>query len=104
MYAIVDTGGKQYKVSPGSVFNVEKIEADIGSEVVLDRVLLVSDQDEQLKVGSPYLDGGKVLCEVLKQDKDKKVIIFKHKKRKDYRKRAGHRQAFTQLQVKQIEI
>ncbi len=104
MYAIVDTGGKQYKVSPGAVFNVEKIEADIGSELVLDKVLLARDQDEQLKVGRPYLDGGKVLCEVLKQDKDKKVIIFKHKKRKDYRKRAGHRQAFTQLQVKQIEI
>ncbi|MFP4214089.1 MAG: 50S ribosomal protein L21 [Desulfohalobiaceae bacterium] len=104
MYAIVDTGGKQYKVSPGAVFNVEKIEAEAGSEVVLDKVLLARDGQEEIKVGTPYLDQCRVVCEVLKQDKDKKIMIFKHKQRKDYRKRAGHRQEFTQLQVKEIEV
>ncbi|MFO8031081.1 MAG: 50S ribosomal protein L21 [Desulfohalobiaceae bacterium] len=104
MYAIVDTGGKQYKVSPGAVFNVEKIEAEAGAEVVLDKILLAKDGQDELKVGTPYLNQARVVCEVLKQDKDKKIIVFKHKKRKDYRKRAGHRQEFTQLQVKDIEI
>lgn len=104
MYAIVDTGGKQYKASPGTVLNVEKIEAEAGSEVVLDKILLARDGQDELKVGTPYLDQGRVVCKVLKQDKDKKVMIFKHKKRKDYRKRAGHRQEFTQLQVKEIEV
>jgi large subunit ribosomal protein L21 len=104
MYAIVDTGGKQYKVSPGAVLNVEKIEAEAGSEVVLDRILLAKNGQEEVKVGTPYLDQARVVCEVLKQDKGKKVLIFKHKKRKDYRKRAGHRQEFTQLQVKDIEV
>lgn len=101
MYAIVNTGGKQYKVQEGSVLNVEKINASQGDEVVLDKVLLISDND-QVKVGTPYLEA-KVACEVLEQARGRKITIFKHKKRKDYRKKAGHRQFLTKLRVKSIE-
>lgn len=103
MYAIVDTGGKQYRVSEGEVINVEKLNSEVGSEVVLDKVLLVNSQD-QIKLGDPFLADGKIRCEVLEHNKDKKVVIFKHKKRKDYRKKAGHRQPYTKLRIQSIEV
>mgnify|MGYP006275877887 FL=1 len=101
MYAIIDTGGKQYKVTEGQVFNVEQLEGDVGADIVLEQVLLVKD-DQGVKIGQPFLDA-RVTCEVLDHGKGDKVVVFKHKKRKDYRKKAGHRQRFTTVKVKSIE-
>ena len=102
MYAIVKSGGKQYRVQEGSFLNVEKLSAEPGTEIVLDKVLAVGEGDE-LQVGKPYVDAAKVNCEVVEQKRGKKVVIFKHKKRKDYRRKAGHRQDFTKLKVKEIQ-
>ncbi|MFP4049712.1 MAG: 50S ribosomal protein L21 [Desulfovermiculus sp.] len=102
MYAIVNTGGKQYKVQEGQTLQVEKLPADVGSEVVLDQVLFVSS-DQGVQVGNPLVQA-RVTCEVLDQARDRKVVIFKHKKRKDYRRKAGHRQPYTVLKVKDIEV
>jgi large subunit ribosomal protein L21 len=101
MYAIIDTGGKQYKVSEGQIFDVEQLEGEVGSDIVLDQVLLVKD-DGGVKVGQPFLDA-RVTCEVVEHGKGDKVVVFKHKKRKDYRKKAGHRQTYTKVRVKSIE-
>ena len=102
MYAIVNTGGKQYKVQQGQTLHVEKLPAEVGSEVVLDQVLFVSS-DQGVQVGKPFVQA-KITCEVLDQARDRKVVIFKHKKRKDYRRKAGHKQAYTVLKVKAIEV
>ncbi len=102
MYAIVENSGRQYRVQEGQILNVEKLEAEIGSEVSLDKVLLVHGEDG-VNVGSPYVQG-QVACEVVEHGREKKVIVFKHKKRKDYRRKAGHRQWYTRLKVKGIEI
>jgi len=102
MYAIVNTGGKQYKVQEGQTLQVEKLPAEVGAEVVLDQVLFVSS-DQGVQVGNPLVPA-KVTCEVLDQARDRKVVIFKHKKRKDYRRKAGHRQPYTVLKVKDIEV
>ncbi len=102
MYAVVETGGKQYRVKEGDIINVEKIDAEIGNEVVLDKVLLVK-KDDDLKVGTPYLNA-KVVCEVLDQFKGEKIIVFKYKRRKGYRRKRGHRQLYTKLKVKNIEL
>ncbi len=102
MYAVVNTGGKQHKVKEGSILDVEKLDAPLGEEIVLDKVLMVSDENGDVKTGNPTLDG-KVVCEVLEQARDKKIKILKYKKRKDYRKRIGHRQYLTKLKVKSIQ-
>jgi large subunit ribosomal protein L21 len=102
MYAIVENSGRQYKVEQGKTIRVEKLPAEVGSEVALDKVLLVHG-DDGVSVGSPYIDG-RVTCEVLEHGRDKKVIVFKHKKRKDYRRKAGHRQWYTTLKVTGIEV
>ncbi len=101
MYVIVETGGKQYPVKEGDVITVEKIPAEVGEEVVLDKVLFASG--ENVQVGTPYLDA-KVKCEVLEQARARKVIVFKFKKRKDYKKKQGHRQHYTKLKVTAIEV
>lgn len=102
MYAIIESGGKQYPVEQGSVINVEKLPYEVGAEVVLDKVLFV-DKEGEKQVGTPYLQG-RVTCEVLEQARGPKVHIFKHKRRNDYRKRQGHRQYFTKLRVSAIEV
>jgi large subunit ribosomal protein L21 len=102
MYVIVESGGKQYPVQEGDTLHVEKLPVDVGSEVTLDKVLLANN-DGDVRVGTPYLEG-KVVCEVLDQGKDKKILVFKHKRRKDYRKRQGHRQRYTKLKVNSIEV
>jgi large subunit ribosomal protein L21 len=101
MYAVVQTGGKQYRVQEGAEISVETLPAEVGSDVVLDKVLMVN-QDGQVRVGRPFLDG-RVTCEVVEHGRGKKVFVFKHKRRKDYRRRAGHRQNYTRLKVKSIE-
>ena len=101
MFAIIKTGGKQYKVSEGDIIKVEKIEAEAGDKIEFDQVLMVAGDD--VKVGSPVVEGAKVQAEVLDQKKDKKIVIFKFKAKKNYRKKKGHRQPFTRLEVTKIE-
>lgn len=102
MYAVLTTGGKQYKVSEGDTIYVEKLNAEADSEVELNEVLAVSKEDG-LKVGNPFVEGAKITAKVVKQGKDRKVIVFKYKSKKDYRRKQGHRQPFTKLLIEKIE-
>lgn len=101
MYAVVKTGGKQYRVTPGQKFKVEQIPADIGSEIVLDQVLMLADGDS-VTVGAPLVSGASVTAKVLSQGRAKKVTIFKMRRRKHYQKHQGHRQNYTELEVQSI--
>jgi large subunit ribosomal protein L21 len=100
-YAIVKTGGRQYKVSSGDNIDVARIRAAEGSAVELDQVMLVADGDS-VKVGMPTVDGAKVITEVLGEGKGKKVIVFKYKPKVRYRRMKGHRQLYTTLAIKEI--
>lgn len=102
MYAIVETGGKQYRVSPGDSFRVEKLPADLGATVELDRVLVVAN-DDTLTVGTPLVAGAKVVCTVLEQDRAKKVMAIRYKSKKNVHTKRGHRQYFSRLRVDSIE-
>lgn len=102
MYAIIKTGGKQYKVAEGDVIMVEKLEANEGDEVVFDQVLTVVN-DGDVKVGKPVVEGAKVTAKVTAQGKDKKILVFKYKAKSNYRKRQGHRQPFTKVVIEKIE-
>ncbi|NLW55418.1 MAG: 50S ribosomal protein L21 [Firmicutes bacterium] len=101
MYAIVETGGKQYRVAVGDQFNVEKIPGEVGTQVELDRVLLIGG--EEIKIGNPLVEGAKVKAEIIKQDKARKILVFHYKPKKNIRKRKGHRQPYTRLRVLAIE-
>lgn len=98
MFAIVETGGKQYKISPGQKLKVEKLDATEGDNLVLDKVLLVAD-GEEVKVGAPYVEGAKVEAKVLSQGRHDKKIVFKYHSKTRYRKKKGHRQPYTELEV-----
>jgi len=98
MYAVIATGGKQYRVSEGAVLRVEKLDAEEGASVEFDRVLLVGDGDS-VSVGKPFLEGGKVQATVMSQGKGRKVEIVKFHRRKNYRRTKGHRQNFTQVKI-----
>jgi large subunit ribosomal protein L21 len=98
MYAVIKTGGKQYRVTEGSTLKVEKLEADEGASVELDQVLMVADGDD-VKIGAPYLEGGKVTATIKQHGRGRKVQIVKFRRRKHHLKRQGHRQAFTELEV-----
>ena len=100
-YAIIKTGGKQYKVSQGDLIKVEKLESDVGDKVTLSQVLMVG-QGEDVEVGSPYVSNCEVTGEVVEQGKGAKIIVFKKKRRKGYRRKNGHRQRFTQLKITEI--
>lgn len=102
MYAIIETGGKQYRVEEGSVLKVEKLAAAEGETVELDRVLVLK-KDDQLTVGAPWVDGVRVMAQVLEQGRGKKIIVFKYKPKKNYRRKQGHRQSFTKLRIEKIE-
>lgn len=102
MYAVVETGGKQYKVQEGDTLRVELLNAEAGSTVELDKVLMVNT-DGDLKVGSPYVEGAKVTLKVEEHGKGKKIIVYKYKAKKNYRKKQGHRQPFTKVVVEKIE-
>ena len=102
MYAVLTTGGKQYRVSEGDVLFVEKLNAEVDSTVELTEVLAVSI-DGELKVGAPVVEGAKVVAKVLAQGKAKKVVVFKYKRKKDYRRKNGHRQPYTKIVVEKIE-
>ncbi len=97
MYAVIKTGGKQYRVSEGDVLRVEKLRGDVGSSINLDEVLMIGG--DSVTVGKPTVSGAKVTAEIVAQDRAKKVIVFKKKKRKNYRRKNGHRQPFTELRI-----
>ena len=101
MYAIVETGGKQYKVNVGQVIAVEKLAAEEGAIVELDRVLMVGE-GEDVRVGTPLVEGAKVSAKVLGTEQGRKVIIFKYKAKERYRRKKGHRQLQTRLQIEEI--
>jgi len=100
-YAIIETGGKQYKVSQGDTILVEKLGVEKGTSVNLEKVLFVRD-GEKVQVGRPHLSGSKVLCEVLGEAKGEKVISFKYRRRKGYQRKKGHRQKFTCLKIQEL--
>lgn len=103
MFAVIETGGKQYTVTPGQKMKVEKIEAQEGDVVVFDKVLLASDDKDVVHIGYPYLEGKKVQAKVLKQGRERKVIVFKFKSKTRQSKKKGHRQYSTQLEVISVE-
>ena len=98
MYAVVQTGGKQYRVTEGATLRVEKLKADEGDSVELDKVLMVGE-GESVKIGTPYVEGGKVTATVKSHGRGKKVNILKFKRRKHHMKRQGHRQWYTELEI-----
>ncbi len=101
MYAVIKTGGKQYRVATGEKLKIEQIPADIGQEIALDQVLAVGEGD-QLKLGAPFLAGAVVKATVLAQGRHDKVHIFKMRRRKHYQKRQGHRQNYTEIRIEAI--
>jgi large subunit ribosomal protein L21 len=101
MYAIIATGGKQYQVKEGDVIYVEKLDAEVEGTVELNSVLAVGKEDG-LVVGKPVVEGASVVAKVLAQGKAKKIIVFKFKRKKDYRRKQGHRQPFTKIQIEKI--
>ena len=102
MYAIVETGGKQYRVQEGSTVVVERLPSAEGEKITLNQVLAVS-KDGSLTVGEPFVDGATVEATVLENGKSEKVIVFKYKRKKDYRRKQGHRQPFTKLKIESIQ-
>ena len=102
MYAIIATGGKQYRVSEGDVIFVEKLAGEIDETLVFTDVLTVV-QDGDVKIGAPFLEGVKVTGKVLKQGKDKKIVVYKYKSKANYRRKQGHRQPYTKVSIEKIE-
>ncbi len=102
MHAIIETGGKQYRVAEGDTIYVEKLDVTEGDQITLEKVLLVSNEGT-VKVGTPIVDGAKVTAKVDKHGKGKKIIVFKYKAKKNYRKKNGHRQPYTKLVIDKIE-
>ena len=102
VFAIIETGGKQYKVNEGEVIFVEKLEAEVGTTVVFDSVKALS-KDGVLKIGTPNVDGAKVTATVVRQGKSKKIYVIKYKAKKNEKKKIGHRQPYTKLQIATIE-
>ncbi len=100
-FAIIQTGGKQYKVSPEQKIKIEKLNAAEGENFIFDKVLLVAD-DKEIKIGTPYVEGAKVEAKLLKQGRDKKKIVFKYHSKTRYRKKKGHRQHFTEVEIKKV--
>ena len=103
MFAIVKTGGKQYRVAPGDILRVERLPGERGDEILLDEVLLVADGDT-IQVGQPLVEGARVVGEILRQGRAKKIIVFKKKRRKKFRRKQGHRQSYTAFQVREIIV
>lgn len=103
MYALIETGGKQYRVEKDQVLTIEKLPNEEGETVTFEKVLLVS-KDDEVKVGKPYVEGAKVTGKVLKHGRGKKIIVFKYKPKKNYKRKKGHRQPFTQVVIENIEL
>ena len=103
MIAIVETGGKQYKVEEGKYVDIELLDAEEGDPVELDKIVMIVD-GKKSKVGQPYIEGVTIKGKVLKNDKDKKIIVYKMRRKKGYRRKKGHRQQFTRLMVENINV
>jgi large subunit ribosomal protein L21 len=103
VYAIIESGGKQYRVEPGAVLALERLAGDVGSRVELSRVLMVAD-GEKVQVGHPTVAGVRVVSEIVAQMRGPKIVVFKFKKRKKYRKKTGHRQELTQVKITDIVL
>ena len=103
MYAVIETGGKQYRVEVGQTIDVEHVPAEIGDTVELGRVLMVST-DEGLRLGNPEVAGAKVTASVLDQGRGKKIVVFRYKPKTRYRKKTGHRQSFTRMAIQSIAL
>lgn len=101
MYAIIETGGKQYKVQEGDSINVELLKAEIGDVVDLEKVLMISDGDS-IKVGAPFLEESKVQVKIQNHGRARKIIVYKYKSKKNYRRKQGHRQPFTKILIEKI--
>jgi len=101
IYAIIETGGKQYKVAPGQTIDVERLDVDEGNTVELDKVLFIADGDK-VTIGTPTIDGAKVIATSQGEGKGKKIIVFKYKPKVRYRKKTGHRQLYTRLAIDKI--
>lgn len=102
MYAVVATGGKQYRVQEGDTLRIEKIPGEVGSDVAFDQVLMVSDGDD-VKVGQPVVENAVVNGTIVEQGKGRKILVFKYKRRKRYRRKQGHRQLFTAVKIGTIQ-
>jgi large subunit ribosomal protein L21 len=102
MYAVIASGGKQYKVQEGEILKVEKLDGQVGSEVAFDQVLLLSD-GEAVKIGQPTLADVAVRGHIIEQGREKKILVFKYKRRKRYRRKQGHRQSYTAVKIDRIE-
>lgn len=102
MFAVIETGGKQYKVSPSQKIKIEKLDAKEGDQVVFEKVLLTAD-GENVRVGTPYVSGAKVEAKVVRQGRHDKVIVFKYHSKTRYRKKKGHRQPYTELEIVAIK-
>ena len=103
MYAVIQTGGKQYVVAPGEELKVEKLPGEVGETIAFDRVLLTSD-GENVNLGKPYLKNTKVLGRITGHGRNRKIVVFKYKRRKGYRKKLGHRQNYTLVRVENIKM
>ncbi len=103
MFAVFKSGGKQFRAEPGKQLRIPTIQAEAGDSITFDEVLLASD-DGDVKVGAPIVEGAKVTAEVIRHGRDKKVIVFKRKRRKGYRKKQGHRQGFTEIRVAEVQV
>ena len=102
MYAVIETGGKQYRVLEGDSIYIEKLTASEGDEVVFDKIVALG-KDDDFVAGAPYVDGAKVHAKIVKNGKAKKIMVFKYKSKKNYRRRQGHRQPYTKVQIDRIE-
>jgi large subunit ribosomal protein L21 len=102
MYAVIKTGGKQYRVTEGDLLRTEKINGEVGEAIAFEEVLMIAN-GEQIDVGRPVLPSSRVVGEIVEQGKGKKIIVFKSKRRKGYRKKQGHRQLYTVLKIKEIK-
>jgi len=102
MYAVVATGGKQYRVEAGEILRVEKLAGEVGADVAFEQVLMLTD-GETVHIGQPFVEGASVKGHIVEQGKNKKILVFKFKRRKRYRRKQGHRQLFTAVKIDTIE-
>jgi large subunit ribosomal protein L21 len=104
MYAVFQTGGKQFRAEPGAKLRIPTLEAEPGDTVTFDQILLAGGEDADVRVGQPMVDGASVTAEVLRHGRTKKVIVFKRKRRKGYRRKQGHRQGFTEIRIDEVAL
>ena len=103
MYAVIETGGKQYRAEVGDKFRVERLNGETSTEIIFDKVIAVGGEGTEARFGNPYITGARVTAEIVKQARADKVIVFKYKSKKNYRKKRGHRQYFTEVVIRNIE-